>query len=659
MKRTYEVRDRADKRAIREFLKREGQFLLPMLELVEQTEVAIDEVIQVMGRATIEAVLEMSAEGVAGVKQAGRSRAEDDTVWYGRQGGVVYLSDRKVRVERPRLRRRGAGAGGEVEVPAYTAMRRPGAVADRMLEVLMAGVSTRKYGRVIGEMADTVGVSKSAVSRETVEASEHVLKELMERRLDAWDLLVIYLDGIQMGSHHVLAAVGVDSDGKKHVLGVREGASENAEVTSALLEDLVERGLDPGRRRLFVIDGSKALRKAIEKVFGQRHPIQRCRNHKLRNVLGHLPKDQHPQVKAAFRAAMKLDAKQGEQKLEQLARWLERDHPSASASLREGLSEMFTINRLGLPPRLRKCLGSTNLIDSTHSGVRQKTRRVTHWKNGAMALRWAAASFVETEKSYRRIIGYDQLWMLRAHLDDHETGCRNEKGRLTRRLSGATTFNCQRDTIVIRPRRTSLVHTAAGIDEGSYVGVEEDEARDVPGESRTGQPLEDVGVAVEVNAPDQRDIPHRSCAHRPVREPTQAQGGIPFAVDLYVVESVRDAVVEQVDEEEAVAERPARCLLEGQDVRVVLRSVKGVGELAVLIVKLRLCGRPDRCSRKNRHSDKPAPERTSPGKILHDEMLGYCNPVARDTAHQLASGAWKTRPGISLSGAPCAPPELP
>ena len=191
----------------------------------------------------------------------------------------------------------------------------------------MAGVSTRKYGRVIGEMADTVGVSKSAVSRETVEASERVLKELMERRLDAWDLLVIYLDGIQMGSHHVLAAVGVDSDGKKHVLGVREGASENAEVTSALLEDLVERGLDPGRRRLFVIDGSKALRKAIEKVFGQRHPIQRCRNHKLRNVLGHLPKDQHPQVKAAFRAAMKLDAKQGEQKLEQLARWLERDHP--------------------------------------------------------------------------------------------------------------------------------------------------------------------------------------------------------------------------------------------------------------------------------------------------------------------------------------------
>ena len=145
MKRTYEVRDRADKRAIREFLKREGQFLLPMLELVEQTEVAIDEVIQVMGRATIEAVLEMSAEGVAGVKQAGRSRAEDDTVWYGRQGGVVYLSDRKGRCVWSG-HGSGAGEGGEVEVPAYAAMRRPGAVADRMLEVLMAGVSTRKLG---------------------------------------------------------------------------------------------------------------------------------------------------------------------------------------------------------------------------------------------------------------------------------------------------------------------------------------------------------------------------------------------------------------------------------------------------------------------------------------------------------------------------------
>jgi transposase-like protein len=419
MRTTYEVASRPDKRAVAEFLKREGQFLLPLVELVERTELAIDEVIEVVGRATIEAVLGMSAETLAGPKQAGRARAEGEAVWYGRQGGQVYLSDRKVRVERPRLRVKGQGEGGELEVPAYLAMRRPGPLADRMLEILLAGVSTRRYGEVIPEMADTVGVSKSGVSRETIEASERVLAELMERRLDAWDLLIVYLDGIEFGAYHVLAAVGVDTDGAKHVLGVRDGASENAEVAGALLEDLVARGLDPARRRLFVVDGSKALRKAIDQVFG-RQPVQRCRNHKLRNVVGHLPKDQYPQVKSAFRAAMKLEAKEGEQKLEQLALWLEREYPSAAASLREGLTELFTINRLGLPPRLRKCLGTTNLIDSTHSGVRQKTRRVTNWKNGAMALRWAAASFLETEKSYRKIIGHDQLWMLKAHLDDLE-----------------------------------------------------------------------------------------------------------------------------------------------------------------------------------------------------------------------------------------------
>ena len=420
MKRTYEVADQTDKRVIEEFLKREGQFLLPMVELVERTEMAIDEVIDVVGRSTIGAVLEMSAEGVAGAKQAGKRREEGSVVWYGRQGGQVYLSDRKVRVDRPRLRRREGGKRGEVEVPAYEAMQQPGRLADRMLEIVLAGVSTRNYEQVIPQMADTVGVSKSAVSREAIEASTRVLRELMERRFDDVDLLIIYLDGMQFGRHHVLAGVGVDEEGKKHVLGVWHGASENGELAKALLGDLVERGVKPERRRLFVIYGSKALRKAIDEVYGAHNPVQRCRNHKLRNVLGHLPKEDHDQVKAVIRAAWKLEAKEGEAKLEHLAQWLERDHPSAAASLREGLTEMFTINRLGLPAALRRCLGTTNLIDSTHSGARQKTRRVTNWKNGEMALRWAGGAFVETEKSYRKILGYRHLWILKAHLDDQE-----------------------------------------------------------------------------------------------------------------------------------------------------------------------------------------------------------------------------------------------
>lgn len=404
----YEIATRGDKGALSAFLAREGQLLLPMVELVERAELAVDELIEVMGRATIEAVLQMSAEQVAGPKRRGRRDEARSAHWYGSQPGRVSLSDRKLRVERPRLRRKGGGRGAELVVPAYEAMRSQPRRGERMLEILLAGVSTRKDRGVVPEMAETVGIAKSSVSREMIEASEEKLRQLLERRFEDVEILIVYLDGLELGPYHVLAAVGVDAQGKKHVLGLREGASENAEVARALLEDLVERGVKSDRRRLFVIDGSKALRKAIEQVYGSANPVQRCRNHKIRNVLSHLPKEKHDQVRAAMRAAWKL---------EQLACWLQREHPSAAESLREGLQEMFTINRLDLPASLRRCLGSTNLIDSTHSGVRQKMRRVTNWRSGQMALRWTAAAFLATEKSYRKILGHDQLWMLRAHLD--------------------------------------------------------------------------------------------------------------------------------------------------------------------------------------------------------------------------------------------------
>jgi putative transposase len=244
------------------------------------------------------------------------------------------------------------------------------------------------------------------VSRENIEAGERLLRELAERDFSEKDILIVYIDGMRFGPYHVIAAVGVDAEGYKHVLGLREGASENAEVVKCLLEELVERGVKPGRRRLFVIDGAKALRNAIDQVYGGHNPVQRCRQHKLRNVLGHLPKDQQDQATATLRAAWKLGETEGMQKIEQYAGWLQREWPSAAGSLRERLAEMFTINRLNLPGSLRRCLATTNLIDSTDSGVRQRTRRVTNWQHGTMALRWAAAGFVETEKNYRRIMGY-------------------------------------------------------------------------------------------------------------------------------------------------------------------------------------------------------------------------------------------------------------
>ncbi len=413
----YEIADRKDSRALTEFLQKEGQFLLPIVSLIETAQGAIDEVIDVAGRATIEAVLHLSAQEVAGKKHPGQ--AQGAIRWHGQQSGVVPLSNRKLRVRKPRLRHK---EQGEVEVPAYRALQTNSTLASRMLDILLHGVSTRHYRQVLPEMAQTVGVSKSSVSREAIEASEQVLQALAERRFDDRDILLIYLDGLRFGRHHVLAAVGVDSQGNKHVLGLRQGASENAVVVQELLEDLVARGVRPGRRRLFVIDGSKALRQGIEAVYGSNNPVQRCRRHKERNVLSYLPKEEQPRMRQVMKAAWRLPASQGEARLEKEAQALEKDHPSAAASLREGLAEMFTVNRLGLPAPLSRGLCSTNVIESSFSGARSKTRRVTHWQDGSMALRWAASSMMATEKNFRKLTGHKLLWILQAYLDEPSAG---------------------------------------------------------------------------------------------------------------------------------------------------------------------------------------------------------------------------------------------
>lgn len=424
MKRSYHTIDKQGKvgeRRLAEFLVHNGQALLPMMELIEQSRMAIDELIEVMGRASIEAVLELSARQVAGEPQQGKART-GEVGWHGRQPGRVNLKERKLRVQRPRLRKKGRGAGREVPVPAYEAMREDATTGQRMLEILLDGVSTRRYQRVIPEMAETVGVSRSAVSREAIEASEAALKDMLERRFDDVDLLVIYIDGMHFGEQCVLAAIGVDSQGAKHVLALKEGASENAEAAKDLLEQLVAQGVDPRRRRLFVIDGSKALRAAINAVFGEQ-PIQRCRNHKLRNVLGRLPRGQQAQTGSLMRAAWRLGEKEGMTKFRQIAAWLEHDYPDAAKSLLEGLEECFTINRLDVPRSLHRCLATSNVVDNPHSGVRSRTRRVCRWRPG-MAARWSAAAFLQNEKSFRKIMGYRDLWALKAILDGSQPATR-------------------------------------------------------------------------------------------------------------------------------------------------------------------------------------------------------------------------------------------
>jgi len=425
VRRSYHTIDKQGKvgeRKLTECLVRNGQALLPMLELIEQSRMAIDELIDVMGRTSIEAVLELSAMQVAGAPQQGKARTSE-IGWHGTQPGRVWMKERKLRVDKPRLRRKGRGAGKEVPVPVYEALQQDTATGERMLEILLNGVSTRRYQHVIPKRADTVGVSRSTVSRETIEASEAALKKLLERRFEEVELLIIYIDGMHFGDQCVLAAVGVDLQGSKHVLALREGATENAEAAKDLLQHLVDHGVDPKRRRLFIIDGSKALRTAINAVFGVETPVQRCRNHKLRNVLGRLPREQQAQTGSLMRAAWKMNQKDGMAKVRQIAGWLEHDYPDAAGALLEGLEECFTINRLDIPRSLHRCLATSNIVDNPHSGVRDRTRRVCRWRPG-MPARWSAAAFLEIEKSFRKIMGFRDLWALKAILDGSQPATR-------------------------------------------------------------------------------------------------------------------------------------------------------------------------------------------------------------------------------------------
>lgn len=414
MEKRYHIAEKSDSESLAEFLVKSGQKLLPMVELIEQSQKAVDDLIDVVGRATIEAVLKLSAQGVAGVPHPGKKGGA--VGWHGRERGTVCLRERKLRVKRPRLRQKGQGKGGEVALPAYEAMRADGRLGSRMLEILLQGVSTRHYEAVLPQMAETVGVSKSSVSRQAIEASDEELRQLCERRLEDLKLLILYVDGLRFGEQQVLVAVGVDEEGQKHVLGLASGASESEVVVKGLWEDLVGRGLKTSCKYLFVIDGSKALRAAIEAVFGAENPVQRCRNHKLENVSGYLPQELKGEVKAVMRAAFRLSEKEGRARLEKQAQWLEQEYPSAAASLREGLAEMFTVTRLQLSASLSRCLVSTNVIESPHSGVRLRTRRVCHWRDGKMVLRWAAAALLATEKNFRRLMGYRDLWRLKVAL---------------------------------------------------------------------------------------------------------------------------------------------------------------------------------------------------------------------------------------------------
>ena len=379
---------------------------LPLLSMIGQAQVSIDDLLGQLSRSFLEQLLVLSAQSVAGAKHPGRQSG--DVRWHGAQGGVVALGHSKLQLKRPRLR----SAKGEVEVPAYAALARDGELSRRIADILVCNVSTRKYARVVHRCADELGISKSAVSRQFVKQSAQAWAQLMGRDLSQIDFVAMYVDGIIVARHHIIAAVGVDAQGDKHVLGLAPGSSENAKVVKDLLSGLAQRGLDLNIARLWVIDGSKALRSGIEQLCGKDAKVQRCRIHKIRNVSERLPKDRAEQVRWLMKQAFKLDAPKGRQRLKELANDLKAQHPDAAASALEGLDEMFTITELGITGELARCLGTTNVIESPNSVVRRVSGRVTNYKDAEMALRWTAAGFLEAEKSFRKLRGHDDLKIL-------------------------------------------------------------------------------------------------------------------------------------------------------------------------------------------------------------------------------------------------------
>lgn len=418
MSKAYQVTDKKDTKKIAAFLANHAQAVMPMVELIEQSQMAVGELVETLGRATIEAVLQISAANVAGERHQG-VRSDSPVGWHGNQGGVVSLENRKMRIQRPRLRdKSAAGTGREVAVPAYEAMKSDDRLTGHILNAMMRGVSMRNYREILPDACDCAGVSKSSISRRFILASEEEYTKLLERRFDDVRILVIYIDGIVVAQHTAIAAVGIDENGYKHVLGIADGATENSTVVKELLEGLVERGIGPELKRLFVIDGSKALRAAIDAVYGKGNPVQRCRIHKLRNVKDHLPDHLKETAALTLKAAWKLEPDEGVARLRQLAGMFESAYPSAAASILEGLDEMFTVNRLGVPAGLRRCLVTTNVIESPNSAVRTKTARVTNWKDGKMVNRWVASAFIAAEQGFRRVMGYRDLWMLKAALDE-------------------------------------------------------------------------------------------------------------------------------------------------------------------------------------------------------------------------------------------------
>ena len=376
---------------------------------------ALREVMLCAGTDVLMAMLEDDRAVLCGPKHKQSEGRENYR--HGYDTGPLVLGGRKVPVKKPRVR---SMEGDEVELPSWRQFSDEDPLTNRAIEQMLVGVTTRKYERSLESLPEGLesqGTSRSSVSRRFVARTSAQVEGFLARSVQGEDYPVVMIDGTGFGDHLMLVAMGVDSKGEKHVLGVREGTTEGEGVCRSLLQDLIERGLEVERARLFVIDGGKGIRKAIRDVFGAWALVQRCQEHKRRNVLDHLPKGKRARVSKALRDAWKSESETTARRLlRQLARDLERAHPGAAASLREGLDETLTVLSLGVKGSLARTLVSTNPIENLQGLLKQVVRNVKRWRGGSMALRWAVTGLMEAEKRFRRVKGYREIPQLLAAL---------------------------------------------------------------------------------------------------------------------------------------------------------------------------------------------------------------------------------------------------
>jgi putative transposase len=387
---------------------------LPLIDLLVDTRAELMDLAVASGLKVLQTMLEDDRTVICGRRY--QHRVEREASRAGTVPSEVVLGGRKVALRRPRVR----ANGEEVPLPTFQAMASEDPLNRRVVEQMLVGVATRQYARSLDPLPATMvsrGTSKSAVSRRFVAKTAAQLTAWRSTPLDSLELVALLVDGVHIGEHCIVVALGIDHTGRKHALGLWDGSTENASVCQSLLSDLQSRGLRTDRSLLVILDGSKALHKAVTQTFGSAALIQRCQVHKLRNILEHLPDGQRPWVRAIVaRAYKQVDVAIARRLLQDLARRLEDRYPSAAASVREGLDETLTILTLGLSDRLRQSVATTNAIESLISRTRHVKRNVKRWRGGHMVLRWTAAAILEAVKGFRRLKGHKDMPKLVAGL---------------------------------------------------------------------------------------------------------------------------------------------------------------------------------------------------------------------------------------------------